>query len=111
MGPGHVHDVYTLDGATVARATDRGGWTIVMGTREAGVTLGAGSPFFIDRGTTLNTFFNAPYDGTGSFADSGFHLGRRLALPHGVPMTLVFDQAFGTSLTEAETAFLLANPR
>jgi hypothetical protein len=110
-GRGTYNDVYVLDDAAVARATDRGGWTIVMGTREAGVTLGAGSPFWIDRGTTLNTFFSAPYDGNGSFADSGFHVGTRLSLPQGVTLMFVFDQAFGTSLAAAEAAFVAANPR
>jgi hypothetical protein len=104
-GRGTFNDVYALEGHAVARATDRGGWTVVMGSGEPGLTLGAGNPFSIDRGTTLNTFFATPYDGNGSFADSGLHVGRRVVLPQYVLQTFVYDQAYGTTLMDAEAAF------
>jgi hypothetical protein len=106
LGRSTYNDVYVLEGATVGRATDMGGLTVVMGSTHPAVTVAAGNPFWIDSGLTLNGFFDAPFDGDGARADMGLHVGVRLFLPAGATETFTYDQAYGTSIAAAEAQFV-----
>ena len=89
----------------VARASATSDLTVVMGSEDAGVTLAAGSPFRIDSGTALNSFFAAPFDGNGALADQGMHVGLRFPLAAAESRTFTYDQAYGTSTTDALDAY------
>ena len=107
-GRNTYNDVYSLAGLTVARATERKGFTMIAGSLAPNTTVAAGKPFWLDTGAVLNSFFTAPYDGNGTLADQGLHLGVRIQLPQGVPRTFVQYHAFGVTRADAEAAFLAA---
>lgn len=112
-GTGTTNDVFNLNTgagtAKVGQAYDTGGLTVVMGSLAAGAVIASGSPFGIFSGTDLNNFFSSPYDGNGTFADSGTHVGYGFSLAAGASGTFRFDQAYGTSVTNAQDDFIIAN--
>jgi hypothetical protein len=107
-GRNTYNDVYPLAGITVARATERKGFTMIVGSLAPNTTVAAGKPFWLDTGAVLNNFFTAPYDGNGTLADQGLHLGVRILLPQGVSRTFVQHHAFGATRADAEAAFIAA---
>ncbi len=104
------NDVLTLsnDGevATVGRASERGGLTVFTGSFDPEVTVGAGRPFQIDSGLSLNDFFASPFDGDGTIADEGLHVGIRFDLEAGETQTFEYIQGYGESVLEAKIQFL-----
>ncbi len=113
-GFGTYNDVFTLvtgaGPATVGQATELGGVTVVMGSLDPGTTVASGSPFGIFDGSALNAFFSAPFDGNGTFDDSGTHVGRIFTVSAGGSFTFTYDQAFGTTPSAAQAAFVAADP-
>ncbi len=107
-GRNTYNDVYLLGAAVVGRSIDRGGMTTLVGSQDPFVTVGAGYPFWLDKGSTLNTFFDAPYDGNGALADQGLHIGARFFLPAGGSYTFTYDHAVGPSVAAAEDQFVRA---
>ncbi len=77
---GTYNDVVDTGELRVAQAVDESGLTFMIGTTDSRMTLAAGSPFAIDNGNILNTFFTAPYDGEGTYDDEGIHIGLRVTL-------------------------------
>jgi cysteine-rich repeat protein len=105
FGFGTFNDVFTLGSAKVGQAYASNDLTVVMGSQDPAVTVAAGFPFSIWDGATLNSFFSAPFDGNGAFDDSGLHIGFRFILPAGGSRTVIYDQAYGTTHSAAQTAF------
>jgi Ca2+-binding RTX toxin-like protein len=106
------NDVLTLDtGAGVAevgQATASNGLTFVLGSLDPDVTVASGNPFSISDGFTLNNFFDFPFDGNGTFVDSGTHIGIQLDLDAGETESFEYFQAYGATASEAQEQFLLA---
>ncbi len=108
------NDVLTLsnDGqvATVGRASETGGLTVFTGSFDPEVTVGAGSPFQINNGFSLNNFFASPFDGDGTIADQGLHVGIRFDLDAGETQTFEYIQGYGETIAEAQIQFLTIEP-
>jgi len=79
-GFGTYNDVVSFGSLRLAQAVDQTGLTFMIGTTDPRMTLAAGSPFRIDSGSGLNSFFASPFDGEGNFADQGVHIGLRVTL-------------------------------
>ena len=109
-----TNDVFSLTtgagDATVGQATETGSLSVVMGSLFSGTTVASGNPFAIRSGSALNNFFSSPFDGNGSFADSGLHIGVRSEIAAGGTFSFSYDQGYGTSSTAAKEAFIAANP-
>ncbi len=97
-----VNDILTLSGLySVAQATN--GRSVVIG--DAGIE-GFLASLDIADGSQLNAFFAAPFDPNGTSQDVGLAIGFEFNLGVGESTTLSFDQAFGDSAGQAQTAFL-----
>lgn len=102
------NDVFGLSGATVAEATATSNHTVVMGSKDPRITVSSGFFFSITYGSTLNDFFDVPFDPNGTLADSGTQLGLRVLLAPGQTTSVTYDLAFGLNSAEARTAFAAA---
>ncbi len=116
-GRGHntFNDVLEIiPGVSVGQATDTGGLSVVMGSPESGSVVASGSPFRIDSGAYLNSFFDNPFDGEGNFDDSGTHVGGTVvALAPASSATIIYYHGYGLSEADARSAYLdaLVNSR
>ena len=112
-GFGTSNDVLTLvtdEGlAKVGQATELGGLSVVIGSLNPATTVASGNPFQISSGSDLNNFFASPFDGNGSFDDSGTHIGIQKLLTAGSSFSFAYDQAFGSSSSGAQAAFISAH--
>ncbi|MDJ0697401.1 calcium-binding protein, partial [Mastigocoleus sp. MO_188.B34] len=104
------NDVLTLDtGAGIAKigqATESGGLTFILGSLDPDATIASGNPFSIFSGSSLNNFFTSPFDGNGSFADSGTHIGIQLDLDAGETESFNYLQSYGETIDEAQEQFI-----
>ena len=106
------NDVYTSGSTRLARGSASSNGTaggtpalsFVIGTNDASATLAAGSPFALDSGTTLNSFFASPFDGNGAFVDAGVHVGLQKSLAAGGSYTFATSFAFGVDPASANAA-------
>jgi len=95
--------------AKAGQATESGGLTVIVGSLDSRATVASGNPFAIFSGDDLNNFFASPFDDGGAFSDSGTHIGLRSLLTAGTSLSFTYDQAFGTSASAAQSAFIAAN--
>ena len=107
------NDVLTLvtdEGlAKVGQATELGGLSVVIGSLNPATTVASGNPFQISSGSDLNNFFASPFDGNGVFSDQGTHIGIQKLLTAGSSFSFAYDQAFGSSSSGAQAAFISAH--
>ncbi len=79
VGTQTYNDVYNVSGHTLASAyIDSSGYNhtaILYAEDGQSPVLAAGGPFQINNGSALNSFFDAPVDGEGTYADMGIHIG------------------------------------
>ena len=95
--------------AKVGQATESGGLSVVIGSLNPATTVASGNPFQINSGFDLNSFFASPFDGNGSFDDQGTHIGIQKFLTAGSSFSFAYDQAFGSSSSGAQAAFISAH--
>lgn len=104
-----VNSVYSVGGKPAARATATNGATFIIGGSTPGLVLASGGPFRISVGNDLNSFFDAPVNGANTSADEGTHIGYAFSLTASSEITLTHTLAFGTTLANAEAAFVGAS--
>ena len=109
-GFGTLNDVFEISaGVPVGQASDTADLTVIMGSADPRTTVASGDPFAIDRGIVLNDFFSNPFDGDGSFDDSGTHVGgEEPSLGSGASTTFIYLHAYGLTSSAAGTDFLEA---
>jgi cysteine-rich repeat protein len=108
FGYATYNDVFPLGAATVAQARTSTELTVIMGSSDPAVTIASGSPFSLNTGVVLNTFFSSPVDANDALADAGTHVGFRFLLAAGASRTIQYDQAYGTTIALARATFIAA---
>jgi hypothetical protein len=103
-----VNDIYSLGGGNVGRSTAASGLTVIFGLGPALAYGNGTSPFGlgVSDGDALNECFATPFDPNGAAQDIGVCIGSELALGIGATLSVSYDQAFGTTISAAEAAFL-----
>jgi|GEM_PF-2928157 len=114
LGQGNVtlNDVFPLADGLVGQARiDAGGHqhTVIVGSLDPRVTVGAGTWFSIVTGEAVNFFFASPGDADDGISDRGLQIGLETLLASGGSTTFVVDLAFGLTPAEAQAAFIAAN--
>ena len=83
--------------------------TVIIGSLNPSATVGFGPNLSISDGAGLNSLFSSPSDPNGALGDISLDIGIRQFLTAGSSFSYTFDQAFGTSATNAQNAFVAAN--
>lgn len=121
LGAKTFNDVFNLatgaGTAKVGQASISTGLTVVIGSVNPNVkvTVASGEHFLgygIGSGSELNNLFlfsDVAGDGNGTFEDMGTFIGIRESLTAGSTRSFVYDQAYGTSVSDAQAAFKAAN--
>ncbi len=112
-GFGTFNDILTLDTpageATIGQATELDGLTVIFGSLDTNVTVGAGLGLSINNGFELNNFFSSAFDPNGTFADIGTHIGAiEFLLGNGEGTSFQYLHGYGQSVEAAQEEFINA---